>query len=94
MSIDILEHPAILQILVYLYDKDKVNRKELKENITRSMKTIYKALDVLRELGLIKEMERLGEHGEIGKEHLTWLTVKGQFIAKRFVEAEQKLQEE
>jgi len=55
MSISNLEQTTALRILLYLLEKGKASRTDLRRNIDASISAIYNALPKLKKLGLIKE---------------------------------------
>lgn len=58
MSISNLEQTSALRILLYLLEKGKASRTNLRENIAASISAIYNALPKLKNLGLIREEGR------------------------------------
>lgn len=53
-----MEQTAALRILLYLLEKGKASRTDLRRSIDASISAIYNALPKLKKLGLIKEEGR------------------------------------
>jgi len=76
---NILEKSQSMEILVALYNKNKLFLSELLEQLgTKDTNTVSRRLDMLRDAGLIKEE---GEEKFGGRRYI-WLTDKGKKIAK------------
>jgi DNA-binding transcriptional ArsR family regulator len=90
MSLADLEKRAALQILSYLHKKESATRTDLRKNIKAAMETVYSALGVLKELGLVEESVNDSFAGK--KE--AYLSEKGVIVAKRLVEIEEILKSE
>lgn len=90
MSLADLEKRAALQILAYLYRRRSASRTDLRRNIKAAMETVYSALDVLKEMGLVEESVDVSFAGT--KE--AYLSEKGMIVAKRLVEIEEILKSE
>jgi DNA-binding transcriptional ArsR family regulator len=90
MSLASLEKKAALQILSYLYRNESATRTALRKNIKAAMETVYSALGVLKELGLVEESVDDSFAGT--KE--AYLSEKGVTVAKRLVEIEEILESE
>ena len=76
---NILEKSQSIEILVVLYNKDKLFLSELLEHLgTKDTNTVSRRLDMLREAGLVKEE---GEEKFGGRRYI-WLTDKGKKVAK------------
>lgn len=91
-AISVLEKQAgILQILVYLYEKQngqKVNIAELVSNIKASRETIGKSIKYLSKVGLL--MDEYTKTFPV--QHFVWLTHKGRCVAKGQVDSATELQ--
>lgn len=82
---NVLEKSQSIEILVALYNKDKLFLSELLEQLgTRDTNTVSRRLDMLRDAGLIKEE---GEDKFGGRRYI-WLTSKGKKIAVLLTELE------
>jgi len=90
MSLADLEKRAALQILSYLYRRRSATRTDLRKNIKAAMETVYSALDVLKDLGLVEESVDDSFAGT--KE--AYLSERGVIVAKRLVEIEEILKSE
>lgn len=88
MLVKNLERGATLQILAYLFNKEKANRTDLRENLNAVMDTIYRALEKLKSLGLIEEVVS----NSFPRTVEVYLTEKGVRVAKRVHEVENILQ--
>ena len=76
---NVLEKSQSIEILVTLYNKDKLFLSELLEQLgTKDTNTVSRRLDMLREAGLVKEE---GEKKFGGRRYI-WLTDKGKKVAK------------
>ena len=76
---NILEKSQSMEILVALYNKNKLFLSELLEQLgTKDTNTVSRRLDMLRDAGLIKEE---GEEKFGGRRYI-WLTDKGKKVAK------------
>lgn len=85
MSLRRLEKIGALQILDFLYTQEghQANRTGLKSNVDAASETIYSALDVLRERGVVEEKNM----GVVPKIVITSLTEKGVALAEKIHEA-------
>ena len=90
MSLASLEKKAALQILSYLYRNESATRTALRKNIKAAMETVYSALGVLKELGLVEESV---DDSFAGTKEV-YLSEKGMIVAKRLVEIEEILESE
>ena len=90
VSLADLEKRAALQILSYLHENESATRTDLRKNIKAAMETVYSALGVLKELGLVEESVDDSFAGT--KE--AYLSEKGVIVAKRLVEIEEILKSE
>lgn len=80
---NILEKSKSIEILVALYDKDKLFLSELLEKLgTKDTNTVNKRIDTLRTAGLINEE---GE-AKFGGRRYIWLTNRGKRIARHLLE--------
>ena len=80
---NVLEKSQSMEILVALHDKDKLFLSELLETLnTKDTNTVSRRIDLLRDVGLIKEE---GEEKFGGRRYI-WLTNKGKKVAKLLVE--------
>ena len=76
---NVLEKSQSIEILVALFNKDKLFLSELLETLgTKDTNTVSRRIDILRDAGLIKEE---GEDKFGGRRYI-WLTDKGKKIAK------------
>jgi len=82
-----LEQTSLPRILVYLLEKGRASRTELKRDITASQQAIYRAIPLLQRNGLIKEIQSDGFPYKIEIE----LTQKGRLVAEHLVEIERLL---
>ena len=74
----VLEKSKSIEILVALYNKDKLFLSELLENLgTKDTNTVNRRIETLRNVGLIKEE---GE-AKFGGRRYIWLTNKGKKVA-------------
>ena len=74
----VLEKSKSIEILVALYDKEKLFLSELLEKLdTKDTNTINRRIDLLRDSGLIKEKSE----AKFGGRRYIWLTEKGKKIA-------------
>ena len=87
MSVSDLEKTAAIQILAFLQKKGSATRTDLRENVDAVMETIYSALEILRNLKLIKEEE--SPHFPFTK--TVSLNGKGTNVAERLLEIQQIL---
>lgn len=79
----VLEKSKSIEILVALYDKDRLFLSELLEKLgTKDTNTINRRMESLRDVGLIKEE---GE-AKFGGRRYIWLTGNGKKIAKYLIE--------
>jgi len=90
MSLADLEKRAALQILSHLYKRRSATRTDLRKNIKAAMETVYSALDILKDLGLVEESVNDSFAGT--KE--AYLSERGVIVAKRLVEIEEILKSE
>ena len=82
---NVLEKSQSIEILVALYDKDKLFLSELLETLgTKDTNTVSRRIDMLRDVGLIKEE---GEEKFGGRRYI-WLTDKGKKVAKLLTDIE------
>jgi len=82
---NVLEKSQSIEILVVLYNKDKLFLSELLEQLgTKDTNTVSRRLDMLREAGLVKEE---GEEKFGGRRYI-WLTDKGKKVAKLLTDIE------
>lgn len=89
MSLHELEKTAALQILAYLFKKDKATRTDLRENIKAAMETIYSALKILDRLDLIEERSETRFPFKV----TIHLTDKGRRVAEYLSQIEKILEE-
>jgi len=82
MSLANLEQTAALRTLAFLYKRRKSTRTQLVEAVNASTTTFYKALTILKKLGLIQEKKTFPFTVEIT------LILKGQKIAEHLVTIE------
>jgi len=76
---NVLEKSQSIEILVALYDKDKLFLSELLETLgTKDTNTVSRRIDMLRDVGLIKEESE----EKFGGRRYIWLTDKGKKVAK------------
>ncbi|MEM2997180.1 MAG: winged helix-turn-helix transcriptional regulator [Candidatus Bathyarchaeia archaeon] len=89
MTLNSLEKRGALQILLHLHREGRATRTELRNHVDASMDTIYTALKVLMELGLVREesMDRFPF-----SVHVT-LTEKGRRVAEHIAEVDEILAE-
>ncbi len=79
----VLEKSKSIEILVALYDEDKLFLSELLEKLrTKDTNTINRRINTLRDIGLIKEE---GE-AKFGGRRYIWLTNKGKKVASFLVD--------
>ena len=78
----VLEKSKSIEILVALYNKDKLFLSELLEKLgTKDTNTVNRRINALRDAGLIKEE---GE-AKFGGRRYIWLTAKGNKVASSLV---------
>ncbi|MEM2841626.1 MAG: MarR family winged helix-turn-helix transcriptional regulator [Candidatus Bathyarchaeia archaeon] len=87
MTLNSLEKRGALQILLHLHRKGKATRTDLRGHVDASMDTIYTALKVLMELGLVEEMamDRFPFSVQVT------LTEKGRRVAEHIAEVDKIL---
>ena len=86
----VLEKSKSIEILVVLYNKDRLFLSELLEKLgTKDTNTVNRRINALREAGLIKEE---GEAKFGGRRYL-WLTAKGKKIACSLAEVKKIMKE-
>jgi len=81
-SISDLEQTTALRILIYLLEKEKASRIDLRRNIEASVAAIYNALPKLKKLKLIEEESQ----GKFPFTVHVRLTRKGQKVAEHLAE--------
>ena len=80
-----LEKSKSIEILVALYDEDKVFLSELLTKLkTKDTNTINRRIDTLRDVGLIKDETE----AKFGGRRYIWLTEKGKKIAMHLKDIE------
>ena len=86
MKVTRLEQTAAIRLLFYLHDKKESKTGEIVHNLkgTHSQNTIYRALNVLMELGLVEEV--LDPPRRIFR-----LTEKGKKVLEKLMEVEKIL---
>jgi len=89
MSISDLEQTTALRILIYLLEKGKASRTDLRRDIEASVAAIYNALPKLKNLTLIEEESQEKFPFTV---HVS-LTRKGQKVAEHLVEIDSILAE-
>jgi len=90
MSLRDLEKIAALQILSYLHKSKSAKRTDLKENVKAVSETIYSALKVPRQLGLVEESVTQS----FPKTTKVYLSEKGATVARRLVEIEEVIDDD
>ena len=82
---NVLEKSQSIEILVALYNKDKLFLSELLETLgTKDTNTVSRRIDMLRDVGLIKEESE----EKFGGRRYIWLTDKGKKVAKLLTDIE------
>ena len=86
----VLEKSKSIEILVALYNKDKLFLSELLEKLgTKDTNTVNRRIETLRDTGLIKEEDE----AKFGGRRYIWLTSKGKKIACALAEVKKIMKE-
>lgn len=82
-----LEQTSLPRILVYLLEKGRASRTDLKRDVEASQQAIYNALPLLLKNGLVEEIQSTSFPYKIEIE----LTEKGRKVAEHLIEIEKIL---
>ena len=84
MSLMSLEKRGVLQILAYLYKKERSTITEFRKNVKAATDTLYSSLELLEKMGLVKRVEEK----EFPFSTFYELTPLGQRVAEKLAEIE------